>query len=85
MASFMTPSPREMAELLSERDTLLRERDETITKLAAEAEKRYAAEDARNELLAAAKVIASFAVAWQPLSPGDIRALTDAIAKAEGQ
>jgi hypothetical protein len=41
------------------------------------------AERERDELLAAAKVIASFAVAWQPLTPGDIRVLTDAIAKAE--
>ena len=37
------------------------------------------------ELLAAAKMIASFAVSWQPLTPGDIRQLTDAIAKAEGR
>jgi hypothetical protein len=35
------------------------------------------------DLLAAAKVIASFAVSWEPLTPGDIRQLTDAIAKAE--
>lgn len=35
------------------------------------------------ELLAAAKTIASFAVSWQPLTPGDIKELTDAIAKAE--
>lgn len=37
------------------------------------------------ELLAAAKLIASFAVSWEPLSPGDIRQLTAAIAKAEGR
>jgi hypothetical protein len=36
------------------------------------------------DLLAAAKLIASFAVSWQPLAPGDIRQLTNAIAKAEG-
>jgi hypothetical protein len=37
------------------------------------------------ELLAAAKKIASFAVSWQPLTPGDIKELTDAIVKAEGK
>lgn len=37
------------------------------------------------DLLAAAKLIASFAVSWEPLTPGDIRMLTDAIAKAEGR
>ena len=37
------------------------------------------------DLLAAAKVIASFARSWEPLTPGDIRQLTDAIAKAEGR
>lgn len=36
------------------------------------------------ELMAAAKEIASFAQSWQPLTPGDIKRLTDAIAKAEG-
>ena len=37
------------------------------------------------DLLRAAKAIASFAVSWQPLTPGDIKELTDAIAKAEGR
>jgi len=37
------------------------------------------------DLLAAAKLIASFAVSWQPLTPGDIKELTNAIAKAEGR
>lgn len=35
------------------------------------------------DLLAACKMIASFAVSWQPLTPGDIRIVTEAIAKAE--
>ena len=34
-------------------------------------------------LLAAAKTIASFAQSWQPLTPGDIKELTDAIREAE--
>ncbi len=37
------------------------------------------------DLLAACKLVASYAVAWQPLSAGDIRVMTDAIAKAEGR
>jgi hypothetical protein len=37
------------------------------------------------DLLAACKMIASFAVSWEPLTPGDIRVVTDAIAKAEGR
>jgi hypothetical protein len=37
------------------------------------------------DLLAACKLIASFAVAWQPLSVGDIQEVTKAIAKAEAQ
>jgi len=36
-----------------------------------------------DELLKAAKFVASFAKSWEPLSPGDIRELTEAIAKAE--
>lgn len=36
------------------------------------------------ELLAACKMVASFAQSWQPLTPGDIRIMLDAIAKAEG-
>ena len=35
------------------------------------------------ELLEAAKVVASFAQGWEPLTPGDIKDLRDAIAKAE--
>ena len=94
MASFMTPSPREYADLLSERD-------ETITKLAAEAEKRYAAEDVRDELLAALKKAKTFIYyARYELQPGkavlgdqfpkqedadNVTAIIDAaIAKAEG-
>jgi uncharacterized Zn finger protein (UPF0148 family) len=37
------------------------------------------------DLLAAAKLVASFAQSWRPLSPGDIQELTRAIAKAEGR
>jgi hypothetical protein len=37
------------------------------------------------ELLAACKMVASFAQSWQPLTPGDIRVMLDAIAKAEGK
>ncbi len=36
-------------------------------------------------MLAALKSIAAMAVHWQPLTPGDIREVTDAIAKAEGR
>jgi len=39
----------------------------------------------RAALLSAAKLIESFAVAWEPLTPGDITELTAAIAKAEGR
>jgi hypothetical protein len=39
----------------------------------------------RDELLAAAKEVAGFAVSWQPLTPGDISRLRAAIAKAEQQ
>jgi hypothetical protein len=35
------------------------------------------------DLLRAAKLIASFAQSWQPLTNGDIKELADAIAKAE--
>lgn len=34
------------------------------------------------DLLAACEMIASFAQSWQPLTPGDIRIVKDAIAKA---
>jgi hypothetical protein len=34
-------------------------------------------------LLAACKLVASFAKSWEPLTPGDIRVITDAIALAE--
>jgi hypothetical protein len=37
------------------------------------------------DLLAACKLIASYAISWQPLTPGDIREMTAAIAKAEGR
>jgi hypothetical protein len=37
------------------------------------------------ELLAAARSIAAFALAWEPLTPGDIRELTTAIRKCEGR
>jgi hypothetical protein len=35
------------------------------------------------DLLAACKLIVSFAKSWEPLTPGDIRVITDAIALAE--
>ncbi len=41
--------------------------------------------DATEDLLAACREIASFAVAWEPLSVGDIAVVHRAIAKAEGR
>jgi len=38
--------------------------------------------EALEKLVTAAELIASFAVRWEPLTPGDIRELTDAIPKA---
>ena len=40
---------------------------------------------AAHDLLAACQLVASCAVTWEPLTPGDIRAVTEAIAKATGQ
>ena len=37
------------------------------------------------DLLEACKMVASFAVSWQPLSVGDIQEVIKAIAKAEGR
>lgn len=37
------------------------------------------------DLLKACKAVASFAVSWEPLTPGDIAEVTAAIAKAEGR
>ena len=37
------------------------------------------------DLLAACKMVASFAKGWEPLTPGDIRVMLDAIDKAEGR
>lgn len=54
---------------------LMHSRDEQFTRLVA----------AAPDLLRAAKLVASFAMSWQPLTPGDIKELTNAIAKAEGR
>ena len=44
-----------------------------------------AVQEQRDEILAAARTVAGFAVSWEPLSSGDISDLRAAIAKAEGR